>query len=108
MTEEGRQNWLKKIAEENPEEAEFIEVKERPEEADPEPWHELYWRAWYALRNDRQFGLGQSEISYVALSRYADDNGIHGRDFQLFHILLRAMDAEYLEELERRKPPKPS
>jgi hypothetical protein len=104
LTEEGRQTWLAKVAEENPEEAEFVEVKERPEEAEHQPWHILYWRAWDALMYDRQFGAmgGQSGIPYTALARYADDNGIVGEDLHIFLRFMRGIDQEYLEEEARK------
>ncbi|WP_446680318.1 phage tail assembly chaperone [Aminobacter aminovorans] len=73
-------------------------MADRPDEAEPQPWHDLYWRAWDALKADRQFGAmgGASAVPYSALSRYARDHGITGSDFRLFQVLFRAIDAEWL------------
>ncbi|QNQ62239.1 hypothetical protein IB024_00290 [Brucella sp. 6810] len=75
-----------------------IEVPQPPDEAQSEPWHELYWRAWSCVRYDRYYGAlgGESPISYMAISRFAADNGIAGADFTFFHRLLSALDDEWL------------
>ena len=63
------------------------------------------------MRDDRQFGAmgGCSGISYVAMSAYASDHSICGGDLQIFTVLIKAMDAEYLQWLaerqEKDKPP---
>ncbi|MQW24290.1 hypothetical protein [Sinorhizobium meliloti] len=86
---------------ENPEEAEFIGVPEVPDDAEVEPWHGLYFRAWEALRFDRFYGAlgGETSISYGAISRYASDHGITGDDFASFVHFLQALDAEWLQHL---------
>ena len=55
------------------------------------------WRAWHALRHDRQYGAfgGQSQISFLAIDRYATRYGIEGVEFEIFHSLLGAMEDEY-------------
>jgi hypothetical protein len=106
ISREGHNGWLQRLAEENPDEAEFIVVEDRPDEAEPEPWHELYWRAWEALRFDRQYGAlgGETAISYMAISQYARDHCITAADFGVFHALLTAVDSEWLDyAAERRK-----
>jgi hypothetical protein len=81
-----------------------------PEEQafEPAPWHQLYWRAFEALRFDRQYGAfgGEAPISYQAISRYADDHGIGGEDIHLFRRFIVAIDLEWLEHVaaeQRRK-----
>lgn len=79
---------------------------------EPRSWHDLYFRAFDALQFDRFIGSmgGEGPIYYVALSRYARDNGIAGSDRRLFDVFMNACDGEYLkmqreaaEEAERRK-----
>mgnify|MGYP001366420030 CR=1 FL=1 len=97
-----------RLAEENPAEAEFIKLADTSDEGEPEEWHGLYWRAWEALRFDRQYGAmgGQTPISYLAISQYARDHGIIGSDFQTFHVLLTALDAEWLEYVAEQEKAK--
>lgn len=73
-------------------------------EATDEPWHDLYWRAWDALRYDRPYGAmgGEMPISYVALSRYGRDNEIAGEDFGLFLRFMGAVDGEWLKRQAER------
>ncbi len=59
LTQEGQSDWLQRLADENPEEAEFIGVPELPDDAEVEPWHGLYFRAWEALRFDRFYGCSR-------------------------------------------------
>lgn len=65
----------------------------------------MYWRAWEALRFDRAYdGMGgQRPIFYTAYSRYAEDNGISGTEFVIFHKLMCAIDAEWLEHVAQRQ-----
>lgn len=49
---------------------------------------------------------GETAMSYMAISQYARDHGILGPDFNTFHILLTAIDAEWLKhvaEEQKRK-----
>jgi len=63
-----------------------------------EIWHDLYFRAFDALRFDRFYGAmgGEAPISFVAKSRYADDLGLFGEDRLMFQTFLSELDAEYL------------
>lgn len=96
---------MARLAEEYPDE---IDLPERDDEPVSEPWHALYWRAFDALRFDRQYGAlgGETPISYLAISRYAEDQGIGPDDIHLFRTFLAAVDAEWLahvaEEEKRR------
>ncbi|MGW6779439.1 hypothetical protein ACWF50_15555 [Brucella pseudogrignonensis] len=85
----------------------MIDVPEAPEEAKSEVWHELYWRAWASVRYDRFYGAmgGESPISYIAVSRFASDNGIAGVDFTVFHRLLSAIDDEWLSYVSQKNGP---
>ena len=68
-----------------------------PPEAAPQPGHDLFWRAWEALRNDRQYtqtGI-PLPITFMAIDAYADRNRIDGQMFDTLHTLLRAMDDEW-------------
>ncbi|MFC3206111.1 phage tail assembly chaperone [Aquamicrobium soli] len=79
-------------------------MEEPPDEAEPAAWHDLYWRAWEALRNDRQYGAfgGASAVPYMAIRQYALDHGIVGAEFETFRLLFKAIDTEWLE-IEARK-----
>ncbi|NEV75464.1 hypothetical protein DYI24_00010 [Rhodopseudomonas sp. BR0C11] len=75
-------------------------------------WCGTVWRAWHALRFDRHYGAfgGQTQISFLAIDRYAARYGISGTEFETFFALICAMDDEYLQhvarEAEKTKPPK--
>ncbi|MCV9997325.1 hypothetical protein OE766_03615 [Pararhizobium sp. YC-54] len=97
LTQEGQSNWLQRLADENPEEAAFIDVPEAPDEAEHEPWFGLYFRAWERLRFDRFYGAfgGETPISYMAVSRYAADFRIVDDDLDMFVTLIQAIDEEW-------------
>jgi hypothetical protein len=100
-------DWLREIAEENPEEAWLQSTSDRG--FTPRPWHELYFRAFDALRYDRFYGAfgGQTPISYMALSAYARDHRITGNNFGRFLQTMYALDRVFLEiEAERLKTDK--
>lgn len=106
MTDGGRSDWLQRLADENPEEAAFIEIPEGPEDAQEEGWFLLYFRAWENLRFDRFYGAlgGEMPISYMAISRYSEDHGITGEDFRWFLHFVQACDAEWIDfTLEKEK-----
>lgn len=69
-----------------------------PADFTPEPWHGLYFRAFDALRFDRFYGAmgGETPITYLARTRYADDLGLDGDDRDTFNLFLSAIDDEYL------------
>ncbi|MGY5812003.1 hypothetical protein ACXHXG_30425 [Rhizobium sp. LEGMi198b] len=70
-----------------------------PEEARSEAWHGLYFRAWEDLRFDRFYGAlgGEAPISYLAISRYAEDHGLRDEEFAQFKRFLQAIDAEWIK-----------
>ncbi|RUM97916.1 hypothetical protein EET67_09890 [Pseudaminobacter arsenicus] len=112
LTGEGPNNWLKKLAAENPAEAQFIKVQARPDEAKAELWHDFYWRAFEALRFDRQYGAfgGETAISFLAIDAYARRYCIEGEAFDRFLTFMTAIDAEWLqfvaEEAKKREADK--
>lgn len=59
----------------------------------------MYWRAWFTLRFDRQYGAmgGESPISFLSIDAYARRYGITDTEFETFHALVGAMDDEYLK-----------
>lgn len=73
-------------------------MKVAPDEAKPEPWHGLYFRAWEDLRFDRFYGAlgGEAPIYYSAMSRFAADHSIKGEEFAQFRRFLQAIDAEWI------------
>jgi hypothetical protein len=60
----------------------------------------MYFRAWQALRFDRQYGAmgGETPISYLALRRYAEVEGI--LDWATFHRFMSAIDDEWMKHIE--------
>lgn len=98
---------MRRLAEDNPGEAQFIEVPDRPDEAEPQPWHDLYWRAWSHLRFERVYGAfgGELPVSYRAISQYAADHGITGSAFHDFLMFFSAIDNEWLAYKASQAPP---
>ncbi|MGV1790994.1 phage tail assembly chaperone [Rhizobium sp. A37_96] len=98
--------WVAEVAAEYPDE-DWIEtaLDEPDDEVEPEPWHDLYYRAWDSLRHDRSYGAfgGESPISYSALSQYARDHDIAGSDHDIFVTFMSAIDAEYLSIAAERQ-----
>lgn len=79
---------------------------ERPIKAVLDDDLERYRTAWIELQHDRFIGDmgGTGGIYYTAISRYGRDHFIGPDEFDVFHALIRAQDAEYLAWLgEKRK-----
>lgn len=98
LSGEGPSRWLEKLATEYPGEIAQDEIPKPPVEATPELWHDFYWRAFEALRYDRQYGAfgGESPIGFVAIDAYARRYGIDGDAFDRFMRLVNAIDDEWL------------
>jgi hypothetical protein len=101
----GAAEWLASLAEEFPGE---IETPASAEEVSAEPWFDLYFRAFEEIRFDRHYGAfgGETPISYLAVSRYADDHGVGPDDIYLFRTFLAALDAEWLEHVAHEQKKK--
>jgi hypothetical protein len=91
------------LAEEEPDAAYLAGVAKRPQDAYVPEWCETYWRAWHALRFDRQYGAmgGESPISFASFDAYARRYEITGIQFDTFLVLVGAMDDEYLQHAAR-------
>ncbi|WP_454917301.1 phage tail assembly chaperone [Xanthobacter sediminis] len=89
------------MREEEPDAAAIIPEPEAPEGVADEDWHGLYWRAWFALRFDRQYGAmgGESQISFRAIDNYARRYEFHGEDFELLRLGVHALDDVWLEHV---------
>ncbi|WP_448113062.1 phage tail assembly chaperone [Mesorhizobium amorphae] len=87
--------WLKKL------------VEKPPPEAELEPWHAFYFRAWDLLQCDRQYFAfgGELPISFGALDRYARRYGIEGEAFERFLAFMSAMDDEWLNYRRQQDTP---
>lgn len=83
---------------EDPAAAALIPEPVLPDGIDPQPYHQIYWRAWNRVRFDRQYGAfgGESRISFLALDAYAARYGIHGAAFDDLVTVIEALDAEWL------------
>lgn len=99
MSGEGQSKWLKKLASEYPGEIAPTAIPKPPPDAAPELWHDFYWRAFEALRYDRQYGAfgGESPISFLAIDAYARRYGIDGEGFDRFLSLVNAVDDTWLD-----------
>ncbi len=64
----------------------------------------VVWRAFLALRGDRQIGFGGvGAIPFLAIDRYAQRYGITGADqFDRFLTLIMAMDDAYREHANKK------
>jgi hypothetical protein len=94
---------LAQVAEEESDAEELSRFGTRPKDTVVPAWAGTVWRAWHALRFDRQYGAfgGESQISFTAIDRYATRYGISGTAFESFMALLCAMDDEYLQHVAR-------
>jgi hypothetical protein len=106
LSGEGPSKWLEKLATEYPGEIAPAAIPKPPEDAAPELWHDFYWRAFEALRYDRQYGAlgGESPISFLAIDAYARRYGIESDAFDRFLRLVNAIDDEWMKwRAERAK-----
>lgn len=72
---------------------------------------DVYFRAFYALRDDRQYGDygGAARISFIAIETWARKYELPEEHFDVFVALLHALDDEYLAwlaEQAAKKTPK--
>jgi len=100
--------WVEALIEESPDEDWLGDWLGAQSEADFEPrdWHGLYFRAWSAMRFERQYGAfgGETPIGYLALLRYAEAESIGPDDWPTFHQFMTIIDDEWLAiAAERRK-----
>lgn len=74
------------------------ELAAMPEDAEPEEWHGLLWRAWEALRYDRPYLAmgGEMPVSFASINAYAQRYGIERQDFDEFLYLFKEIDDEWL------------
>lgn len=86
--------WLAEVTDEN--EPLPQPLRDKP---DLMPEAAPYLEAFWSLAADRQTGMEQGPITFAAIDRYADRQGIIDPDeFNLLEALTRAMDAAYLSE----------
>lgn len=63
--------------------------------------------AFWELASERQIGMAVGAIPRSAISRYAEEFDIVGDDLDMFHRILRGLDAEYLLLVNKRPEDKP-
>ena len=105
MEQKGTDEWLQDLADEEPGAVAVAAAAKRPDDAVVPEWAETYWRAWHALRFDRQYGAfgGETPISFMSLDAYARRYSIAGFQFEVFLALVGALDDEYLQHVARRE-----
>jgi len=98
LEQKGTDDFLADIIEEEADAAFLADDLGPPEEAQVEPWANMYFSAFNALRDDRQYSDsgGCARISYLAIDRWAARHQIQDDEFGIFHALIRAMDDEYV------------
>ncbi|WP_317215499.1 hypothetical protein [Gluconobacter sp. GP1] len=78
----------------------------------PDPWNEMPWRAWHELQHDRAWmtdGIGASmgtisivsrpgPISWMAIDRWCDVNGVTAEERPYVLDLIRVLDAVFLKD----------
>jgi hypothetical protein len=69
-----------------------------PQDAEVGEWANMYFSAFNALRDDRQYSDAGAcaRISYLAIDSWARRHQISDEEFGIFHTLIRAMDDEYV------------
>ena len=67
------------------------------EQPDILPWNRFYWESFFELSTERQIGMGAGPIPRSAIVAYAKESGIDGDRYDVFHRIIRALDAEYLK-----------
>jgi hypothetical protein len=92
-------DWVREVAAAHPEKTWLKpHVVEPPK---PEIWQDYYWEAWQLLRYDRpyvgQFGI-EMPISYLAVDRYAERNGIDGEAFDHLLYFINLIDDVFREQ----------
>jgi hypothetical protein len=83
--------------------------EDAPVEPVLEPHQRFYWRIWQDIKDDRHFdGMGAiGPISYLVLSRYAEDHCISETEFMNLKIIIKAMDSTFLEYIRKNRPKAP-
>lgn len=105
MERKGTDDWLRQVAEEEGDAEYLASLAVQPDDAEIPAWAATYWRAWHALKFDRQYGAfgGETPISFVAIDAYARRYGIRDVEFETFLAYLGALDTEYLQHVARRE-----
>lgn len=70
---------------------------------------EFYWKAFWELSTCRAIGMGEGPIPWGAMNDYAERHGIYGDEFDRFVLIIKGMDAAYLEhrhKMQKRNLPK--
>jgi hypothetical protein len=62
------------------------------------PGLELYWKAFQDLSSDRDVGMGVGPIPWTAMHNWAARNHIRGDDFERLVMVLRGLDAVYMDK----------
>ncbi len=101
--------WIARLAETEPEAAHLANAARKPDDAYLEEHHMAAWNAFQTLRFDRQFGAmgGALPLSFTAIDTYARRYGIEGEAFDHLLILVRSLDAAWLERVNTKPPDNP-
>lgn len=98
LERKGTDDWISQLRAEEPDAAAVFDEPEQFPGVETQPWHEMYWRAWSAIRFDRQYGAfgGESRLSYMVIRQYAADHQITDESLQTFQAAMRGLDEEWL------------
>lgn len=58
---------------------------------------DFYWRAFWECSTDRDIGMAEGPIPWSSMDRWALRHEIEGDDFDRMVLILKAMDAAYIE-----------
>jgi hypothetical protein len=62
-------------------------------------YHRFYWEAFSDLSTERQIGMALGPIPRSAITAYAAENELYGDAADQFVMIIRAVDADYLQEI---------
>ncbi len=63
---------------------------------------EIYWKAFSDLSSDRDVGMGIGPIPWRAIHEWGLRNNIRGDDFERLVLMVRGLDAVYIEKQAKK------
>lgn len=69
---------------------------------------ELYWKAFSDLSSDREIGMGIGPVPWRAIHEWGLRHNIVGDDFERLVLMVRGLDAVYIEKQASKRKTKMS